>query len=73
MVIRKFHPLKFWIAIAVVLVVLSVATPIAVSLWYTTTTIQHECTALMYLKVHPTHSAIFNHDIDVWAKSDGCR
>lgn len=72
MVIRNIHPLKWWISVGVVLMVIAIAIPIGIGIWYTTSTVQHECTALNYLKTHPTRSVVFNQDISVWARSDGC-
>jgi hypothetical protein len=84
-VIRKIHPLKWWITIAVILTFAAIAIPIGVAVWYTRVTVQHECSALKDLtvvpvkypanpKANPSRVATYNFYVALllWEKADGC-
>lgn len=85
MVIRKYHPLKFWLTMMVILMTISIVLPIGVNIWYTRSIVHNECQALNLLKSEvapkPTNPAAnpsrvfaynFHADIVLWANSDGC-
>jgi hypothetical protein len=40
MVIRNLHPLRWWISLAVVLLIVAIGTPIGVNIWYTNQAVQ---------------------------------
>jgi hypothetical protein len=84
-VIRKSHPLRWWISIAVILVFVAIAIPIGTAVWYTRSTVQHECAALKDLTAkpitkpanpaaNPSRVATYNFYIALldWEKADGC-
>lgn len=53
MVIRRVHPLKWWISIACALLVVAMVVPIGVGIWFTIQTEQHACRALDLIVSHP--------------------
>lgn len=53
MVIRKLHSLKWWLTIAITLLIISISLPIGVAIWYTHSQVQHECSALDLLIAIP--------------------
>ena len=77
MVIRKIHPLKWWVTLAVTLLFVGIALPLGLAIWYTQSQIQHECAALDILIGLPVRPATqknieFHNALVQWAKSDGC-
>jgi hypothetical protein len=52
-VIRRIHPLKWWISLACALLVMCMVVPIGVGVWFTITTEQHACQALDLIVAHP--------------------
>jgi hypothetical protein len=52
-VIRRIHPLKWWVSIACVLMVFAMVVPIGVGIWFTIQQERHACQALDLIVAHP--------------------
>jgi hypothetical protein len=72
MVIRRIHPLRWWIALATVLMFIGIAIPLGIAIWYTRDLVGHECQALVIIQHSHLQNEKFAQAIDVWARSDGC-
>lgn len=77
MVIRKYHSLRWWIALAVTLMFVGIALPLGLGIWYTQSQIRHECTALDILialpvQPHTDKNVEFHNALVQWHDQDGC-
>lgn len=85
MVIRKIHPLKWWIVLAIVLMIFAIGVPIGVNLYTVAQSEKHACQALDILiaipapkpsnpKTNPSREQnfMFHNALVYWHDADGC-